>query len=70
MSTIEVERTTREVESEDERVLLWRIEVLRRAGYGVRLAHKLALRRHVDLHAATDLLRLGCPPETAARILL
>jgi hypothetical protein len=70
MSTIEVEQTVREVETEDERVFAWRFESLLRAGYPERLAHKLALRRHVDLHDAVDLLRRGCPPETAAEILL
>jgi hypothetical protein len=70
MATIEVEQAVREVETEEERVLRWRHEELRRAGYPDRLALKLALRRNVDLHRAVDLLRRGCPPETAARILL
>ena len=48
MTTIEVEQTVREVETEDERVFAWRLESLLRAGYGERLAHKLALRRQVD----------------------
>jgi hypothetical protein len=69
MTTIEVEQTVREVETEDERVFAWRLESLLRAGYGERLAHKLALRRQVDLHHAVDLVRRGCPPETAAEIL-
>jgi hypothetical protein len=51
-------------------VLSWRIGELKRAGYGERLAHKLALKRDVDLHVAVGLIRKGCPPETAARILL
>jgi hypothetical protein len=70
MATVEVETAAREVESEAERVLRWRIETLRQAGYDERLALKLALRRHVDLHRATDLLRRGCEPELAARILV
>ena len=70
MATIEVEQAVREVETEEERVLRWRQEELCRAGYPDRLALKLALRRNVDLHQAVDLLRRGCPPETAARILL
>jgi hypothetical protein len=70
MATIEVEQAVREVETEEERVFHWRVHALRRAGYDERLAHKLALRRHVDLHRAVNLARRGCPPETAARILL
>ena len=70
MATIEVEQAVQEVESEDERVVRWRRDELRRAGYDERLALKLALRRHVDLHSAVDLLRHGCPQDTAARILL
>jgi hypothetical protein len=70
MATIEVEEAVRETETEDERVLRWRQSELLRAGYEERLALKLALRRHVDLHVATDLVRRGCPPDTAARILL
>jgi hypothetical protein len=70
MATIEVEEAVREVETEEERVLRWRQDKLLRAGYGERLALKLALRRHVDLHVAVDLLRRGCPPETAAQILV
>jgi hypothetical protein len=70
MSAIEVEQTVREVETEDERVFAWRFESLVRAGYSERLAHKLALRPWVDLHEAVDLVHRGCPPETAAEILL
>jgi hypothetical protein len=40
------------------------------AGYGVEWALVLATHVEVDLHLATDLLRRGCPPETAPRILL
>ena len=40
------------------------------AGYDQRHALKLALRPDVDLHLAVGLGRAGCPPETAARILL
>jgi hypothetical protein len=54
MATIEVEQAVQEVETEDERVMRWRRDELRRAGYDERLALKLALRRHVDLHLAVD----------------
>lgn len=70
MATIEVEQAVRDVETEEERVISWRRDELARAGYEQRLALKLALRKHVDLHLAIDLLRRGCPPETALRILL
>ena len=48
----------------------WRIDQLRRAGYAEAAAEQLAERGDVDLHAAIDLVRRGCPPETALRILL
>jgi hypothetical protein len=70
MATIEIERIQREVETEGERVLRWREEALLRVGYDARLALKLALRAYIDLHQAVSLVRRGCPPETAARILL
>ena len=58
------------LETEEERVLSWRQESLLAAGYDLRHALKLALRAEVDLHLAIRLRRAGCPPETAARILL
>ena len=58
------------LETEPERIFLWRLSTLRRAGYGERLAFKLALRSEVDLHGAVLLLARGCSEDTAARILL
>jgi hypothetical protein len=58
------------LETEDERVFSWRHASLLAAGFDHRLAFKLALRPDVDLHLAVRLLRDGCPPETAGRILL
>jgi hypothetical protein len=58
------------LETEDERVFSWRHASLLAAGFDHRLAFKLALRPDVDLHLAVRLLREGCPPETAGRILL
>jgi hypothetical protein len=58
------------LETEEERVFSWRQSSLLAAGYDLRLALKLALRPDVDLHLAVRLGRAGCPPETAARILL
>ena len=51
------------------RVLSWRIEQLIAAGFDSEAAFVLALDRDVDLHAATELVRRGCPPGTAFRIL-
>lgn len=56
--------------SEDERVLLWRVDMLERAGYDEEAAVALALRRDVDLHQALALVERGCPHHTAVRILL
>jgi hypothetical protein len=58
------------LETEEERVLSWRLASLQAAGYDGRLSLKLALRSDVDLHLAVRLGRAGCPAETAARILL
>jgi hypothetical protein len=52
------------------RVLSWRIEQLIAVGYESDSAFVLALDRSIDLHEATELVRRGCPPETAFRILL
>jgi hypothetical protein len=57
-------------ESENERVERWRAEELERVGYDQESAARLAARHDVDLHRAIELLRQGCPPETALRILL
>jgi hypothetical protein len=57
-------------ETEHERVLRWRWEELRRAGFGFQDALLLAVSLDVDLHLATDLLARGCPSDTALRILV
>lgn len=57
-------------EPEHERVERWRAEALERAGYPREIAAELATRVDVDLHRAIGLLENGCPPDTAARILL
>ncbi len=51
-------------------VFEWRFDELVRVGFPDLLALKLALTNEVDLHAAMDLRSRGCPPDTAARILL
>lgn len=59
-----------EQEGEAHRVIEWRRAELERAGYDTLGAKALAERLDVDLHYATDLLRTGCPAETALKILL
>ena len=51
-------------------VVGWRAETLVRAGFVATAAVNLAVSKHVDLHAAVQLVEGGCPPETALRILL
>jgi hypothetical protein len=51
-------------------VISWRREQLVRAGYQVADATALAFEGGVDLHAAVELRRSGCPSGTAVRILL
>jgi hypothetical protein len=71
MSTTAAEQLELEdLDAEAERVLLWREEELERVGYERETARDLAERAYVDLHFAMDLLRQGCPAETAVRILL
>jgi hypothetical protein len=55
---------------ETERVLRWRAQELRRAGYQPADALILALRTDVDLHVAADLLARGCSEPTALLILI
>jgi hypothetical protein len=57
-------------EAEAELVIGWRFRELSDAGYHPDAALQLATHSDVDLHIATDLLRKGCPPETALRILI
>jgi hypothetical protein len=59
-----------EFDAETERVLLWREEELERVGYQRDAARDLAERMYVELHLAMDLLRRGCPVDTALRILV
>jgi hypothetical protein len=56
--------------TETERIESWRAEELERAGYEPRAAGRIAVRHDVDLHIATDLLKRGCSPELALKILL
>ncbi|MCC6223736.1 MAG: hypothetical protein IT201_09650 [Thermoleophilia bacterium] len=67
MSTTESEIP---IAAELARVVDWRLRELLRAGYEPELARRIAERTDVDLHFAVDLVRQGCPPRTAADILL
>jgi hypothetical protein len=66
MGTVAADR----VHIEAAAVTRWRLHELLRAGYTWDQGVKIASRVEVDLHQATDLLRKGCPAETAVRILL
>jgi hypothetical protein len=57
-------------ETELERVERWRAEELERAGYDLSAAAVLAASSGVDLHLAIELLKRGCPQDTAMQILL
>jgi hypothetical protein len=57
-------------ETEVEMILRWRFDELVRAGYDVGSALLLASHVEIDLHDASGLVRRGCPPETAVRILV
>jgi Protein of unknown function (DUF5661) len=54
----------------DETVVRWRLVQLLRGGYDRADAERLARRTDVDLHFAINLVRRGCPPQIAQRILL
>ena len=56
--------------TERDRIEHWRIEELERAGYSHRAAGRLAARHDIDLHRAVNLLKRGCAPELALKILL
>ncbi len=47
----------------------WRLAELLRAGYTWDQGVLIAARSEIDLHLAIELLRKGCPPATALRIL-
>jgi hypothetical protein len=54
---------------EGERVLQWRLEQFTQLGFAASMALVLAY-QHVDLALARKLVGDGCPPLTAAKILL
>jgi hypothetical protein len=57
-------------ETEAEGIICWRFHELMESGFELQDALILAVATHVDLHRASDLVRSGCPPETALSILL
>jgi hypothetical protein len=59
----------RSLATEAYRVTAWRIEQLIRSGYPPTNALILAIDRDVDLEVAGRLVRRGCPPSLAVRIL-
>ena len=69
-TTTRTGRVAGESPNDRDRVFAWRYTILCRAGYREEDAATLALAPGVDLHAAVDLLEAGCPPATAAQILI
>lgn len=69
MSTAEAEVTKTDHRSERARVEAWRLHCLHEAGYPAHLAERIAA-SSADLHQAIELVESGCPPETAAKIVL
>ena len=57
------------IDTELDRVERWRTAELMRVGFAGDDAVALAARTDVDLHEAVELVRRGCPPELAVRIL-
>jgi hypothetical protein len=58
------------LDTEDGRVLEWRVWCLLTAGYDEDDAYRIAGDTQIDLHDAVELVKGGCPPELAAEILL
>jgi hypothetical protein len=65
-----METAERARDRDDPAVFDWRFQELCRAGYAPSDAWVLASARHADLRLAERLLRAGCPPATALRILI
>jgi hypothetical protein len=62
--------TLAEEVTEGDLVRRWRLQELVRAGYDPGDALVLSGQPEIDLHLAIDLVKHGCPPPTAVRILL
>ena len=59
-----------DTETELDRIERWRAEERVRAGYEPSDALALAARHDIDLHFAVELIKQGCPYETALEILI
>jgi rRNA processing protein Krr1/Pno1 len=70
LETLETEADEENAPDPAARVLGWRIEQLIGVGFDSDDALALAFDRTVDLHEAIELVRRGCPPQTAFRILI
>jgi rRNA processing protein Krr1/Pno1 len=70
LQTLEVDEEVAVTRDPAAQVLGWRVEQLITAGFDSDAAFVLALDRTVDLHEAIALVRRGCPPQTALRILI
>ena len=55
---------------EAQQLFFWRFSCLRHAGYAEGPARTLALDFDADLRLAVELLKRGCPQDTALRIVL
>jgi hypothetical protein len=62
-------RTELTVERQMHEVVSWRRDQLVRAGFTLPVAARAASDPRYDLHALTELVERGCPPELAVRIL-
>jgi len=58
-----------EPREETERLEAWRLRYLLDAGFSLKQAEQLCSAK-VDVHRASELLKRGCSPETAVRILV
>ncbi len=58
------------LDTEDGRVLEWRVWCLLTAGYEEQDAYRIAGDTQIDLHDAVELVESGCRPDLAAAILL
>jgi hypothetical protein len=67
---VQADRDVHRVLDEEERIVVWRAEELERAGFRPAIAKALAAHKDVDLHLALDLVKNGCPHDTAIRIIL
>jgi uncharacterized protein (UPF0248 family) len=57
-------------ETDRERVIRWRVEQLAKVGYSWPAAMVIAANTQIDLHRAVEIVKAGCTPDIAVRILL